>query len=91
MPVPPSSPNKGASTAQCGYTAAGRGRLLANHTPRHNPARGAKFLVFGLVVGVIALLRQVGIDPGSPIGLGIIGLAVVALAVLLRWALARWW
>jgi hypothetical protein len=62
---------------------------LDGHTPRHNPARGAKFLVFGVIVGVIALLRQFGIDPGSPFGLVIIGLAVVVLALLLRWALAK--
>jgi hypothetical protein len=63
--------------------------MLGNHPPRHNPARGAKFLVFGVVVGVIALLRQLGIDPGSAVGRGIIGLAVVVLALLLRRALAK--
>jgi hypothetical protein len=33
---------------------------LDGHTPLHNPARGAKFLVFGVIVGMIALLRQYG-------------------------------
>jgi hypothetical protein len=63
---------------------------LDGHSLRHNLARGAKFLVFGVIIGVIALLRQAGIDPGSPIRLGIIGLTVVGLTLLLRWALAKW-
>jgi hypothetical protein len=67
-----------------------RDTLMASPAPRHNPARGAKFLVFGVVIGVIAVLRYAGIDPGSLIGLGIIGLAVIGLALLLRWALAKW-
>jgi hypothetical protein len=62
---------------------------LDGHSPHHNLARGSKFLVFGVIIGVIAVLRQAGIDPGSLIGLGIIGLAVVGLAVLLRWMLAK--
>jgi hypothetical protein len=64
-------------------------KMFGNHSPRHNPARGANFLVFGVIIGVIALLRQVGIDPGSPVGLVSIGLAVVALALLLRWVPAK--
>ncbi len=63
--------------------------MFGSHPPRHNPARGAKFLVFGVIIGVIALLRQFGIDSGSLVGLVIIGLAVVVLALLLRWVLAK--
>lgn len=58
--------------------------------PHRNPARGVKFLVFAVIIGMIALLRQAGIERSTPLGLGLIGLAVLTLAIVLRWVFTKW-
>lgn len=59
------------------------------YLPR-NPARGVKFLVFAVIIGMIALLQQASIEPSTPLGLGLIGLAVLTLAIALRWVFRKW-
>ena len=57
--------------------------------PIRNPARGVKFLVFAVIIGVIALLRAVAIEPFSLLGLALLATSLVALTLVLRWLLAK--